>query len=227
MSVLMRWAAPVVLLFGLAGGVHAEMTVSQSNDPDGSIGVHLTALLGQERSAIKTLDAAAIAAAATLPAKPAKSRAKPAMSYDAAWLAAQPKPELSQELECLAQALYFEARGETIKGQAAVAEVILNRVDSPAFPRTVCGVVNQGGSGGCQFSYTCDGRAEVISEPEAWKRSAKIAAAMLKGAPRTLTEGATYFHTPHVTPRWSKRFEFTAQIGSHLFYRQPVMTALN
>ncbi len=227
MSVLMRWAASAVLLFGLAGGVHAEMTVSQSNDPDGSIDLHMTALLGQERVAIGALDTAAVAAAATAPTENGKARGKPVMSYDAAWLAQLPRPETSRELECLAEALYFEARGESIKGQAAVAEVILNRVDSPAFPRTVCGVVNQGGNGGCQFSYTCDGRAEVISEPEAWKRSAKIAGAMLGGAPRLLTEGATFFHTPKVSPRWSKRFELTARIGSHLFYRPPLVTALN
>ncbi|MCT8329752.1 cell wall hydrolase [Albidovulum sediminis] len=227
MSVLMRWAASVVLLFGLAGGVHAEMTVSQSNDPDGSIDVHMTALLGQERVAIGSLDAEAIAAVATASSGNGKARGKPVMSYDAAWLAQLPRPEASKELECLAEALYFEARGESIKGQAAVAEVILNRVDSPAFPKSVCGVVNQGGDGGCQFSYTCDGRAEVISEPEAWKRSAKIAGAMLGGAPRLLTEGATFFHTPMVTPRWSKRFELTARIGSHLFYRPPLRTALN
>ena len=227
MSVLMRWAASVVLLFGLAGGVQAEMTVSQSNDPDGSVDVHMVALLGQERAGLGAHDADAVAAAATLPAKPGKAKGKPVMSYDAAWVAALPKPKETAELDCLAQALYFEARGESIKGQAAVAEVILNRVDSPSFPRTVCGVVNQSGSGGCQFSYTCDGRAEVISEPAAWHRSTKIAAAMLAGAPRLLTEGATHFHTPTVTPSWSKRFQLTATIGSHLFYRAPVVTALN
>ncbi|MCV2868153.1 cell wall hydrolase [Defluviimonas sp. WL0002] len=227
MTVLMRWAAPVVLLFGLAGGVQAEMTVSQSNDPDGSIDVHMTALLGQERAALSTLTSSDVAAIATAPMKPGKSKGKAVMSYDGTWLAALPRPESSDELDCLAQALYFEARGESIKGQAAVAEVILNRVDSPSFPKTVCAVVNQGGNGGCQFSYTCDGRAEVVAEPEAWKRSAKIAGAMLDGAPRILTEGATYFHTPQVSPSWSKRFELTATIGAHLFYRAPIVTALN
>lgn len=227
MSVLMCRATAVVLLLGLAGGVRAEMTVSQSNDPDGSIDVHMTALLGQERAGLGALSATDIAAVATAPVKPGKSKVKSVMSYDSTWLAALPRPNPSEELECLAQALYFEARGESIKGQAAVAEVILNRVDSPAFPKTVCGVVNQGGNGGCQFSYTCDGRAEVIAEPDAWRRSAKIAGAMLDGAPRLLTEGATYFHTPYVSPSWSTRFELTATIGAHLFYRPPLKTALN
>ena len=75
------------------------------------------------------------------------------------WLMAQPAPEGDAEWQCLTEALYFEARGESLEGQIAVAEVILNRVDSPLYPRTVCGVVKQRGGGGCQFSYTCDGRS--------------------------------------------------------------------
>ncbi len=144
--------------------------------------------------------------------------------YDAAWLAAQPAPRGGPEWHCLAEALYFEARGESIRGQFAVAEVILNRVDSSRFPNTVCGVITQGTGRrfACQFTYTCDGRAEVITEPAAWHQVGKVARAMLDGAPRRLTGGATHYHTGSVAPRWSRVFPRTATIGYHHFYRQPL-----
>jgi len=136
------------------------------------------------------------------------------------WLMAQPKPTGDAQWECLTQAIYFEARGENLEGQIAVAEVILNRADSPLYPRTVCGVVKQRGGGGCQFSYVCDGRTKM-REKGAADLAGRIARAMLDGAPRVLTDGATHFHTRGVKPSWSKRFAKTASIGSHLFYRQP------
>jgi spore germination cell wall hydrolase CwlJ-like protein len=136
------------------------------------------------------------------------------------WLMAQPDPTGDAEWECLTEALYFEARGESLEGQIAVAEVILNRVDSPLYPRTVCGVVKQRGGGGCQFSYVCTGQKKM-REQAAADLSGRIARAMLDGAPRVLTAGATHFHTRGVKPSWSKRFSRTAAIGAHLFYRQP------
>jgi spore germination cell wall hydrolase CwlJ-like protein len=137
------------------------------------------------------------------------------------WLMARPAPEGDAEWQCLTEAVYFEARGETLDGQIAVAEVILNRVDSPLYPRTVCGVVKQRGGGGCQFSYVCDGRADRMRDKASADRAGRIARALLDGAPRILTEGATHFHTRGVRPGWSKRFAKTAAIGAHLFYRQP------
>ncbi|MFM2356359.1 MAG: hypothetical protein RLZZ528_2095 [Pseudomonadota bacterium] len=147
--------------------------------------------------------------------------------FDELWLASQPAATGDAEFECLAKALYFEARGESLRGQAAVAEVILNRRESPDYPRTICGVVEQGGKGGCQFSFTCDGASDRIREPEAWDRAQKVARAMLDGAPRLLTDGATHFHTPAVRPGWARRFEKTAEIGRHIFYRAPIRTAMN
>jgi spore germination cell wall hydrolase CwlJ-like protein len=137
------------------------------------------------------------------------------------WLMAQPAPEGDAEWQCLTEALYFEARGESLEGQVAVAEVILNRVDSPLYPRSVCGVVKQRGGGGCQFSYVCDGRADRMRDKTAADRAGRVARAMLDGAPRILTDGATHFHTRAVRPGWSKRFAKTAAIGAHLFYRHP------
>lgn len=124
------------------------------------------------------------------------------------------------ELTCLAEALYFEARGEPVAGQKAVAEVILNRRDSGRFPGSVCGVVTQGSRGGCQFSYHCGGNSRAIREKGAYMRVKQVAQAALNGAPRNLTGGATYFHTPAVRPSWSRRFTRTTRIGSHIFYRQ-------
>lgn len=136
------------------------------------------------------------------------------------WLMSRPAPEGDAEWQCLTEALYFEARGESLEGQIAVAEVILNRVDSPLYPRTVCGVVKQRGGGGCQFSYVCNGRTKM-REKGAADLAGRIARAMLDGAPRILTDGATHFHTRAVRPSWSKRFPKTAAIGAHLFYRHP------
>lgn len=137
------------------------------------------------------------------------------------WLMARPEPTGDDQWQCLTEALYFEARGESLDGQIAVAEVILNRVDSPLYPGTICGVVRQRGGGGCQFSYVCDGRADRMRDKASADRAGRVAQAMLDGAPRVLTDGATHFHTRAVRPSWSKRFAKTAAIGAHLFYRQP------
>lgn len=127
---------------------------------------------------------------------------------------------------CLAEALYFEARGESLVGQIAVAEVILNRVDSAGFPDTVCGVVRQGeGSGsssGCQFSYRCDGKPDVPSSAAAFERVGRVAWVMLNGKPRILTGKATFYHTTEVRPSWARHMVRTARIGDHLFYRPKV-----
>ncbi|SHE40107.1 Cell wall hydrolase CwlJ, involved in spore germination [Litoreibacter ascidiaceicola] len=139
---------------------------------------------------------------------------------DASTLRALPAATGGPQWRCLAEALYFEARGETVKGQIAVAEVILNRVSSSRFPDTVCGVIKQGTGRkyACQFTYTCDGRPEHISEPGAFDRVGKIARMMLNGAPRKLSGGATFYHTTAVNPRWASKFRRTARHGVHLFY---------
>jgi spore germination cell wall hydrolase CwlJ-like protein len=121
--------------------------------------------------------------------------------------------------DAIARARGKLARGESLKGQFAVAEVILNRVDSPRYPNTVCGVVEQGGRGGCQFSYHCDGARDVMRDREAVDTAGRIARLMLDGAPRQLTYGATHFHTRAVNPRWSRVYDRTAAIGAHLFYK--------
>lgn len=124
------------------------------------------------------------------------------------------KTATNASLKCLTEALYFEARGESVNGQRAVAEVILNRVDHPSFPNSVCNVVNQRG----QFSYK--GGSLRMRDGAAAYRAQRIAQEALAGAPRSLTNGATYFHTTGVRPSWSKRFTRTTRIGAHIFYRR-------
>lgn len=143
--------------------------------------------------------------------------------YSVATLDALPTAKGGNEWRCLSEALYFEARGETVKGMFAVAEVILNRVDDPRYPSSVCGVVNQGTGQKfrCQFTYTCDGRPEHIGDKRTFQRIGKISRLMLDGAARRLTGGATHYHTRAVRPKWSKVFPKTATIGEHIFYKEP------
>ena len=125
------------------------------------------------------------------------------------------------EWACLTEALYFEARGESFAGIAAVAEVIINRKNSKKFPNSICAVVSQGVGGrpGCQFSYKCDGIAEVYHEPKAYQRVAKMAHLSMQGRLKKITHGALFYHTTAVKPRWSRKFRRVAQVGVHLFYR--------
>jgi spore germination cell wall hydrolase CwlJ-like protein len=126
----------------------------------------------------------------------------------------------SRELDCLTQAVYFEARGETSRGQAAVAQVVMNRVKHPAFPKTVCGVVFQGAaSHGCQFSFVCDGSMRHGHEGDAWTRARKVAARALAGVAAADIGSATHFHTTGVAPAWGPRMLRVAQVGLHVFYR--------
>ncbi len=143
--------------------------------------------------------------------------------FNLAILDAMPAITGGPEWKCLTEALYFEARGEDLRGQIAVAEVILNRVDSPRFPDSVCAVVEQGSGrrNACQFSYYCDGKAESFANTRALERVGKLAYMMIEGRARVLTDGATFYHTDAVLPRWAAAMEQTTVIGDHIFYRYP------
>jgi spore germination cell wall hydrolase CwlJ-like protein len=129
--------------------------------------------------------------------------------------------ESSRELECLADAVYYEARGETPSGQAAVAQVVMNRVRHPAFPKSVCGVVFQGAVNrtGCQFSFACDGSMRHARDIGAWGRARRIASRALAGDMTNEVGAATHFHTTNVSPGWGPRLLRVAQVGMHIFYR--------
>ncbi|MEQ1755261.1 MAG: cell wall hydrolase [Micropepsaceae bacterium] len=127
------------------------------------------------------------------------------------------------EEACLATAIYFEARGESVKGQKAVAEVIVTRARTPGRPKSLCGVVYEGArrSTGCQFSFACDGLPDVVRDQNAWNRAQHIAAKVIltRAKVNPVAGGATYYHATSVSPRWASRMIKVAQIGSQIFYR--------
>jgi spore germination cell wall hydrolase CwlJ-like protein len=132
------------------------------------------------------------------------------------------------EMLCLTQAIYHEARGESREGQLAVANVIINRAMSKKYPSTICGVVFQNADKGrykCQFTFACDGRSDMGRERTAWNRSAQMAEDAFyefqKGdRPGVIPDSALFYHTTAVAPRWSHTFHRVAAIGSHVFYSQ-------
>jgi hypothetical protein len=128
-----------------------------------------------------------------------------------------------REHNCLSQAIYYEARGETQRGQVAVAEVVMNRVRSSVYPNTICEVVYQGSHRvtGCQFTFTCDGSLRARPRGRAWERAQRVATAMLLGYHRPITQNATHYHTHAVNPVWNSGLVETTDIGSHVFYRFP------
>jgi spore germination cell wall hydrolase CwlJ-like protein len=124
--------------------------------------------------------------------------------------------------DCLAQAVYYEARSESEDGQRAVAQVVLNRVRHPAYPNSVCGVVYQGpmrAGGGCQFTFTCDGSLARAPSGFGWFRARRIAADALAGQVFAPVGHATHYHADFVFPRWATILLKSAVIGRHIFYR--------
>ncbi|MFL6846591.1 MAG: cell wall hydrolase [Allosphingosinicella sp.] len=124
-------------------------------------------------------------------------------------------------VECLTAAVYYEAAIEPIDGQRAVAQVVLNRVRHPAYPRTVCGVVFQGSerSTGCQFTFTCDGALRRTPSAALWARARTVAEEALAGKVYKPVGWATHYHTNWVVPYWSSSLVKIANVGTHIFYR--------
>jgi spore germination cell wall hydrolase CwlJ-like protein len=134
---------------------------------------------------------------------------------------AQRRVRMAEE-NCLARAVYFEARSESALGQMAVAKVILNRVKSPNYPNTICGVVYQGTQrrNSCQFSFACDGQPDDVRQPASWQQAKSVAQRAIAGD-MNLGKGmntATSYHADYVTPRWSKTLRKVSRIGRHIFY---------
>ncbi|HEX8449294.1 MAG TPA: cell wall hydrolase [Allosphingosinicella sp.] len=124
-------------------------------------------------------------------------------------------------VECLTAAVYYEAAVESTAGQQAVAQVVLNRVRHPAYPRTVCGVVFQGQerATGCQFTFTCDGALRRTPSASGWARARRVAEEALAGKVFAPVGWATHYHTNWVVPYWSSSLTKLANIGTHIFYR--------
>lgn len=127
-----------------------------------------------------------------------------------------------RQRRCLATAVYFEARGEPTRGQLAVAQVVMNRVRSTLYPDTICGVVYQGQwrRTGCQFSFTCDGIADVPKDKNKWLLANELAARVTQGESWLGDIGyATHYHANYVKPRWRREMRRIKQVGRHIFYR--------
>jgi len=186
-------------------------------------------------------DKADILATAYAPAKPDYSSASPFQSLlkdpndtgrfippvvdgDHAWMSKPLPAEVfsAKEQKCLATAIYFEARGESLRGQAAVAQVVLNRVRNPTYPSTICGVVyqNQHLKNRCQFSFACDGKKDLILNKKSYDTAKDIAMAVTAGKiflPEVAS--STHYYAQYVSPGWARSMEKMKKIGLHIFYR--------
>lgn len=194
-------------------------------------------------ASLVTNDKADILASAYAPSEPDYARASPFASLlrdeedaaagrfippvsegDHAWMS-KPLPEhvfSSAEQKCLAEGIYFEARGEDVKGQAAVAQVILNRVRNPTYPDTICGVVYQNKSwrNRCQFSFACEGKTPRVSSPQHYRVAQEVALAVTAGKIFIPEVGsATHYHATYVQPGWARTMDKMKKIGLHIFYR--------
>ncbi len=139
------------------------------------------------------------------------------------FVASRDSATYDRSLQCLTEAIYYEARNQSDDGQRAVAQVVLNRVRHPAYPNTVCGVVYQGSerTTGCQFSFTCTGVMGPIGDAAAWARAQRIAAAALRGHVFRPVGLAVNYHTTAIRPYWAPSLVVQTTIGAHIFYTRP------
>jgi len=136
--------------------------------------------------------------------------------------------KLFPQVECMALNIYYESRGSNLADKAAVADVVLNRVNDTRYPNTVCEVVKQGlqdANGNmrrnkCQFSWYCDGKADNPQNQDLYVEAQSIAWNMVEESKyRGITEGATHYHATYVNPRWASTLQLVGRIGAHIFYR--------
>lgn len=166
----------------------------------------LGASIGYRPSTDKPAPAPVVAAAAPAPA----------LAVDS------PQFRLIAEHRCLSEVMYYEARGEGVSGQKAVAEVVFARMRNGNYGQSICAVVYEGARrAGCQFSFACNGDMDRPKEMMAWRQAENLAARILTGEIRlpNATGGATNFHAVSVEPEWAATLQRTAQIGKHVFYR--------
>ena len=127
----------------------------------------------------------------------------------------------TRALHCMTQAIYYEAAREPVRGQEAVAQVVLNRVRHPAYPKSICGVVYQGSARptGCQFTFTCDGALRWTPQPALWREAEGVAKRALAGFVDKDVGSATHYHAAYVIPYWAPTLVKMTQVGQHIFYR--------
>jgi spore germination cell wall hydrolase CwlJ-like protein len=178
-------------------------------------------------AALAAIDALAPDADVPLPRTMSKALAYareelPATAFDGTVIDKKGKKFSDKELWCMATAIYFEARGETYRGQVAVAQVVMNRVGHKLYPNSICGVVfqNQSKRNACQFSFACDGIPEKINDQKSWKQAQQIASEVVSGKEYLTEVGyATHYHATYVRPHWAPRMTKLTKIGLHVFYQ--------
>ncbi|MDC1439834.1 cell wall hydrolase [Planktomarina temperata] len=211
--------AVMSICIGLALQVFALQPGMASDRSAAVPSVELEAALRHENAMVSAMPLSRVAVL-TSP-RPEERPKGSKVRYSGRWLRSLTKPTGGKQWACLAEVIYFEARGEPVEGQFAVAEVILNRVDSPKFPNSICKVVRQGTGRkhACQFSYNCDGKLEYIANGSAYDQTKRVARVSMDRKTRPLTKGATFYHANFVSPSWARSFQHVATIGVHKFYK--------
>jgi spore germination cell wall hydrolase CwlJ-like protein len=195
-------------------GEEPMIVVPGATDPDMKEGASLPSAADEQLKAGESGESVAAKGEVNSANQRAKTPAERLGLFDEK---ARAKPE-----KCLAEAVYFEARGEAVRGQIAVAQVVMNRAFSGFYPNTVCGVVYQNKHRhlACQFTFACDNVADVVREPDMWDRARKIAKAMLDGELWLPEVGkSTHYHAYWVHPSWVSEMKKTYKFGVHTFYR--------
>jgi len=136
---------------------------------------------------------------------------------------------IAEAIVCLALNVYHEAKNQSLSGQIAVAEVVMNRVDDPRYPNNVCDVVKQGLTykwnpgfpirNKCQFSWYCDGKSDAAKQVDAWEEALSVAKGVYHGYLNAYLEGATHYHAYYVNPSWAETKTYITRIDDHIFYR--------
>jgi hypothetical protein len=194
--------------------------------PAGETAIQVASIDPDQSAALGAIDQVVPMAVAPMPMSPSGSLAyaretTPASTLDLL-VDKQGKAVSEKELWCMATAVYFEARGESYRGQVAVGQVVMNRLAHRLYPDTICGVVyqNQSMRNACQFSFACDGIPETINDQKSWKQAMEIAKGIINGSlylPEV--ERATHYHANYVYPHWAPRLKKVTKIGHHIFYK--------
>ena len=218
-----RWELVIVALLAAAlvsiaaGGLFRSPAARAELVPPAKAAALIAATSGDQASLVQAVGAKAELINAAMPFSRAPVQAARAFILPAGETLDQRRAVL-----CLTQAIYYEAGYEPIDGRRAVAQVILNRMRHPAFPKSVCGVVYQRNSTPvCQFSFVCDGSLDRRPEAAAWKVAEAIARAALAGYVEQAVGSATHYHADYVAPRWAPLLTKITKLGAHIFYRWP------
>jgi hypothetical protein len=210
------------LLAVVAGGTALRIDPTEASTASGMIAPAAAASLIAATSGEHLIENRAIGVDAKLINAAMPFSGSPIMAARPFDLSGSDPLDRRRALLCLTQAVYYEAGFEPLEGRRAVAQVVLNRMRHPAFPKSVCGVVYQGARDPvCQFSFVCDGSLYRRPALSAWKEAERVARAALDGFVERTVGAATHYHADYVAPYWAPRLAKISQIGAHIFYRWP------